>query len=187
MSPRPTPRGLDSGQDPAYRGVQGSLDLGDAIAVTQWNVVLELDTTDEDVIETLLDGIDGVGLVGSPTDWGTWQVTLTLDADTLIDAASRAVERVEAVGKVAVRALRALSTSDFDRRSIFDAELVFMDEATALLGVSRQRIHQLIASGALPARRLGRQVAIPRGAIARRVAMMKAAVDRGSSAELGVR
>jgi excisionase family DNA binding protein len=168
-----------------YRGVQGSLDLGSGIGVTQWNVVLELDTTDEDVIETLLDGIHGLGLVGSPTDWGTWQVTLTLEASTLVEAASQAVERVEAVGKVAVRSLRALSTIDFDSRSIFDADVVFMHEATELLGVSRQRIHQLIASGGLPARRFGRQVGIPRSAIDYRIKKMAAAGDDSAPGSAG--
>lgn len=45
-------------------------------------------------------------------------------------------------------------------------ELLRVDEAAAWLGVSRGLIYGLIASGDLPAVRLGRLVRIPRAALA---------------------
>ncbi len=81
-----------------------------------YNLSLKLGPYDEDVLDALLDRIEGHCLVGSKTEWGSGQVTLTVDAESLTSAVARAGALVESVGNTKVRSCEAMTTEDFDMR-----------------------------------------------------------------------
>ena len=115
----------------------------------------------ERLVDELADHHPAVGR----TDTGHIEVVITLPAETLRQAVVTALALVTDAAGVEV-----MTTAEFDRRLHLPEmpDLVSVGEAAELLGVSRQAVHQGIASGSLPARRVGKSHVLPRAAVDRR-------------------
>lgn len=97
---------------------------------------------------------------------GTLEVTVTLPAESLVQAVAAAVSVAESnVGPVV--GLSVLPEEVRDQREGWHTidELIPVGEAAAILDVSRQRVLQMIGEGKLPRRRIGREYALPRAAV----------------------
>lgn len=122
-----------------------------------YNVTVELDAElDEEARDNLVDYLVQAGLHPAlhTSGFGTDAVTVTVDdqpdgSDGLIDAAERAVDYVAFGTPTAhVRTVTALPTTLFDERAGLDAEppMLSVPQAADRLGVSEQRVRQLLAS-----------------------------------------
>lgn len=88
--------------------------------------------------------------VVSRTDWGTTEIIITVPATDLLQAVRTALGLFREATTV-----QAMPTATFDQRNGIDPipELVGATEAAKLLGVSRQRVAQMVQEGELPAGR----------------------------------
>jgi excisionase family DNA binding protein len=134
-------------------------------------VELELDTKPTAAAaEAALVAVEDFHPSASTSAAGLLEVTITLPAEGLRQAVAAALALVAPIAGV-VR-VQALPEAVRDAREGWDVldDLVSAPEAAEILGVSRQRILQLIGEGKLPGRRIGREYAIPRAAVAARSA-----------------
>lgn len=94
-------------------------------------------------------------------------VLLTLGADDVVQAATLGVAVIERATARTVTAVQVIPTEAWDARQGFVPipELIGATEAAALLGVSRQRVAQLVDEGKLPARRAGNALVFARGTV----------------------
>jgi excisionase family DNA binding protein len=123
----------------------------------------------EPIVEALKEYGAAVGL--SP--YSRLEVTLSVPADSLTQAATTAIALVEAqTNGRKVLAIEVMPTDEFDRRLGMQPipELVSVTEAAEILEITRQRVLQLVEAGQLPAERVGNAVVIPRLAVEMRAA-----------------
>lgn len=95
------------------------------------------------------------------------EVLLTVPAESVVQATALAVGAVErATGRTVIVA-QVMPTEVWDARQGFIPvpELIGATDAAALLGVSRQRIAQMVDEGKLPARRAGNTLVFARGTV----------------------
>ncbi len=94
-------------------------------------------------------------------------VLLTIGADDVIQATTLGVAVIERATARTVTAVHVMPTETWDARQGFVPipELIGATEAATLLGVSRQRIAQLVDEGKLPARRAGNALVFARGTV----------------------
>lgn len=134
-----------------------------------YNAIVEIATKakPEAVADDLMDGLEeyhpavGTSLLGRP------EVTITLPAESLRQALATALAVVEnAAGKPA-QSVEVMPTDDFDRRNGLEPmpELVSVTESAAMLGVSRQRVLQLVESSTIPAFKVGSTMVLQRAAV----------------------
>jgi excisionase family DNA binding protein len=92
-------------------------------------------------------------------------------ADNLRQTFTTAVAIVEAAAGAPALAVEVMSTDDLNRRNGIEPipELVSVTEASELLGVTLQRVLQLVDAGALASQRVGNAVVIPRAAVEKRL------------------
>ena len=94
-------------------------------------------------------------------------VLLTIGADDVVQAAALGVAVIERATARTVTAVQVIPTDVWDARQGFVPipELIGATEAATLLGVSRQRVAQLVDEGKLPARRAGNALVFARGTV----------------------
>ena len=82
-------------------------------------------------------------------------LTMTYEDYDLREAVAAALEDVEALGLVPYAAT-ALPTDEFDRRAGGDSEWLSVPQAAGALGISQQRVRQLLDEKKLDGRKVGR-------------------------------
>jgi excisionase family DNA binding protein len=142
--------------------------------VPHYNAIIELDQGASDqAAEHLIDTLAGHGYspAASTSAYGRLELVLTVPADTLRQAAATSLAIAESAAGVAAITLQVLPTEEFDRRNGLEPvpELVSVAEAAQVMGVSRQRVLQMVDEGKLPHHRIGekRTVVIARAAVER--------------------
>ena len=129
--------------------------------------VVEVESTSRDLSDSAIDHA-----MTALAEWhpsvgaslaGTLEATLTLPGEDLRQAVAAGVTAVTAAGLVPI----AVSAKVRDARVGWATppELASVSEAAAALEVTRQRVLQMIATGKLPATRVGNMWAIPRSAL----------------------
>lgn len=102
----------------------------------------------------------------SPSDHENVQATLTVEAASPAQALAAIEQAGVAAGLGEALAAQVVLASEWDVRSgtagESESDAVSVTEAAALLGVSRQRVHQLIGEQRIPATRIGHSYAIAR-------------------------
>lgn len=133
--------------------------------MTQFNVVLETTlkvTMSDEVVDEVMEGLaDHAGVIGR-NGRGRLELVMTVPAAGLRQAATTGLAVAEAAlgrhGEVA--SFEVMTTREYDARA--DAvevpevpELLSLSQTAELLGITRQAVHNRIATGALPAVRVG--------------------------------
>lgn len=116
--------------------------------------------------ERALEGLPGLSAVIADR-YGHPDVLVTISADSTIQATTLGVSTIEHATGRTVTAVAVTPTELWDARQGFVPlpELIGATEAAQLLGVSRQRIAQLVDEGKLPARRAGNALVFARGTV----------------------
>lgn len=133
---------------------------------THYAVDLELDTKPtEALVGRALDLLETYHPAASESPAGLLEVTVTVPADDLRQAVTTALAVAAPIGRVLV--VTAQPEEVRDGRQGWDVvdELVGASEAAEILGVSRQRVLQMVGEGKLPNRKVGREYALPRQAV----------------------
>lgn len=131
----------------------------------QFNVVLETTlkvTISGEVVDEVMDGLaDYSGVIGR-NDRGRLELVMTVPASGLRQAAVTGLAVAEAAlgGHGAVVSFEVMTTNEFDARTAAIEvpkmpELLSLSQTAELLGITRQAVHNRIATGALPAVRVG--------------------------------
>lgn len=137
--------------------------------MTSYTAQIELETSDTsgDALDELMSAFapwhPAIGL--SETGW--IEIAITLPADDIRQAGATATALVASATDIPVRSFTISTSEDFDARATSTAipDLVSVTEAAAVLGLSRQRVLQMLASHALRGRQVGSTWVIPRGAL----------------------
>lgn len=114
-----------------------------------YNAVVEVDRKDAADVDALMDQLEhhhpAVGI--SPRGW--LEARISLPAETLTQACTTATLIVEAATGAAAIACEVMTEDEFDAREGFEPvpDLLGVTEAAEILGVSRQRIDQLVHAG----------------------------------------
>lgn len=146
----------------------------------QFNVVLETTlkvTISGEVVDEVMDGLaDYSGAVGR-NERGRLELVITVPATGLRQAAATGLAVAEAAlrGHGGVASFAVMTTKEFDARAeAMEAprvpELLSLSQTAELLGITRQAVHNRIATGALPAVRVGATWAVV-AAVARQAAI----------------
>lgn len=123
----------------------------------EYNVTVELpgQPDPDDLAESLP---EDYGLALHRSDHGMVAITLTVRNGSVVEAIRAAVRYLRTLGLEAPYTVSALPTDEFDQRA--DAAALEGDltvpQAAAALGVSEQRIRQLLAANRLGGRKAGR-------------------------------
>ncbi len=130
--------------------------------------------------DPILDALTGYHPALAVSDHGHPEVIISLPADTLGQAVSTALAVIEHATGRSVLTVAALTSSEHDRRIGVEhlPDLVGVTEAAAILGVSRQRVLQLIDAGSLAHARAGNAVVIPRTAVIKRASASQGPAPR---------
>ena len=141
--------------------------------MTMYNATIELHAPADAVhgLE-LVDALSGYHPAAGASQRGRLEVTVSLPAETLRQACTTALAVVEAAAGVQALTVEVMPTAEHDERLGIEAlpEVVGVTEAAAILGVSRQRVLQLVEAGTLPHQRAGNAVVISRAAVLKRAA-----------------
>lgn len=140
--------------------------------MTEYTVTVELFAKAKpDLADALLDGLADFHPAVFPADSGQMAVTVSLPAENLRQACSAALAVVEAAAGRPALGVEALPSGVRDERDGVPPlpPLLSVGEAAEMLGVSKQRVVQLVDSGQMPAQRVGRAIVVPRAAVEQRV------------------
>lgn len=133
--------------------------------MTQFNVIVEISVpaTREHAVEWV-DALADYSPAVSSTTRGATEVVVTVPATTLRQAASTGWALF---AEAPVSTFTVMPTAEFDRRAddVDLPELVGATEAAQMLGVTRQRVQQMAAIGALPSVRVGKALVFPRATV----------------------
>lgn len=145
---------------------------------TDYNATIEVnhraDAVTADQVDQLMDTLAPYHATvgGSPRGW--LEVTLTVPAENLTQASTTALSVVQhamhQVGPTAAAiAAEVLTTEEFDKRAdmVPMPSLIGTAEAAEILGVSEQRVGQLVHAGQLSAAKVGRSLALSRTEVER--------------------
>lgn len=93
----------------------------------------------------------------SVSAYGNVTARITVPADTVGQAAGTATAVVEQITRADTIGLELFPEDEFDRRQGYEPvpELIGVGEAAAILGVSEQRVRQMIDEGKVAAHRIG--------------------------------
>ena len=135
---------------------------------TDYTVTVTLDTCEQDVLTALLDALLDLKAVGSTDPYGYVRARVTLRRPTSVHA----VDAVEA--RVHRASLNADQSAEYHVTSAAHLDEIEPDGerditvglACALLGVSRQRVHQMVVGGMIASRRLGRELVLAKRDVA---------------------
>jgi excisionase family DNA binding protein len=139
---------------------------------TEYNVTVELDTdADEDTLADLLFPLldEYSGAYHSAVD-GRPAVTLTIHQASVDQAIAEVLSSIHAVS-LTPWAVEALPTSEFDRRTgLVDVPLMLsVPQAAARLGISEQRVRQLLSGEKLIGEKVGRDWLVSAASVAERL------------------
>lgn len=138
----------------------------------EFNIVAELaERTDATKVDALVDALAGYHPAVGASDRGRFEVVITVLAESLRQASTTGLAILaHALPDREVVAYEVLSTKDFDERNGIEylPDVVGVSEAAEIMGVSRQRVLQLVEAGSLPHARAGKAVVIPRAAAVKR-------------------
>jgi excisionase family DNA binding protein len=125
-----------------------------------------------DLADALLEGLAEYHPAVTRSDRGRVEVVLTLPAESIPQAVRSGLAVLAGVCRLQVVALEVMDTAEWDARLGVEhlPELVGVTEASLILGVSRQRVLQLVNAGTLPSSKAGDAVVIPRSAVVKRAA-----------------
>jgi len=132
-----------------------------------FNVRVELASRAENQDEDLIDALVGYSPAVSRSPRGWVEINFSCPAQDLRQAISTGLALVAAATGHPVVVLEAMSTAEFDARIGFEPvpDLLSVTEAADLLGISRQRVLQMIDEGKLPGTLIGKSNVIPRAAV----------------------
>lgn len=137
----------------------------------------------EDLVEDLVDYSPAAGV--SARGWV--DLRISVPATSLAQATRTALATVEAsiaMSGVQVVALQVMTEDEFNAREGFEPvpELIGATEASALLGVSRQRVAQMAHEGKLPGQTIGKSLVFPRAAVVAAAAKLYPKAGAGDKA-----
>jgi excisionase family DNA binding protein len=120
-----------------------------------------------DAFDDIMDALSGFHAAVSVSPRGWLTATVTLPADSLAQATTTAAALVERAADAAALAAQVMTTREHDARQGWEPvpELLSVSEAADKLGVSRQAVLDRIKRHTLPASKIGRDYAIPAGAV----------------------
>ncbi len=148
---------------------------------TEWVATIELDepAASLDRIDGLMDALAPWDVSVSTSVAGRTALTISMPGSTLAQASRTALAVVAECG-VPI-GMHVMTEADRDTRLEWEAvpDLVSIAEAAHMLGVSRQRVDQMIASGKLPTHRVGGVRVLPRAAVGRAAPIGKEHQPRG--------
>lgn len=130
---------------------------------------------DPDFADTILDDLATCSPAISISERGWLEITITLPAESLVDATSSALTYIRMAtargdGKAQYPAVsvNVTTTEEYDKRNGLDVQmpdLVSVTEAAEILGVSRQAVLDRIGRHTLPATKVGREYVIRRASL----------------------
>jgi excisionase family DNA binding protein len=122
-----------------------------------------------EVGEAIVDAFASLGGVAGVSDHGNADVMASVRAPTMTEATIAVLEIAEKAGVGRVVCLQVMPAHEWAARQGFlsrgEPEVISVTEVAGILGVSRQRVHQLIASGRIPSHRVGHSHVIERSDI----------------------
>ncbi|MCL2422966.1 MAG: helix-turn-helix domain-containing protein [Micrococcales bacterium] len=122
----------------------------------EYTARVELASRDVDgCVDPLMDAMEGYAPSVSTTPADTAQVTVTVVATSVRQAASQALALAEAAGVGAVTGIEVLPADEYDRRPWAIPELLSVTQAAATLGVTRQAVLGRLERGTLRGRLVG--------------------------------
>lgn len=126
----------------------------------------------EDAADVLITALEGYSPATSRSLLGRLEVIISVPAESLRQAVTTALALVETAAARPALSVEVLLTDDFDRLNGLEPvpQLVSVTEAAGILGVSRQRVHELVETGMLPAQKVGNAVVLHRAAVEARAA-----------------
>ena len=136
--------------------------------VTEYTVRVELQApADPDRLDAIVSDLAEYHAAASRSLLGRAEVTISLPAETLRQAASTAVSVVESATGASAVAVDVATSADFDKVLGLDPvpELLSVTQVAERLGVSRQAVLQRLTAGTLPGTRVGEAWAVPAGAV----------------------
>lgn len=131
--------------------------------------VIDINTDRKATLEAIEAAVDDLAqwhVAAGETPWRTLGLTVTIAAESIGQAVETALRVCAAHGTpVSVSAVRE---DDRDARlgAIVLPELLSVTQAATALGVTRQRVLQMITDGKLPAQRVGNGWVVPASAVA---------------------
>lgn len=123
---------------------------------------------DGDLADKIFDDLAACSPAISISERGWLEITITLPAESLIDATATALKVVNVATKSDPVSIAVTTTDEFDRRVGLVPrvpDLVSVTEAAEILGVSRQAVMDRINRKTLQARKVGREYVIHRAAL----------------------
>lgn len=98
---------------------------------------------------------------------GLLTVAVSFPASSLDQAATTALAVAQLAAQATPRRLEVMTEEEFNARQGFEAlpDLIGATEAARLLGVTRQRVQQLVDTGKLPAQLIGRSLVLSRATV----------------------
>jgi excisionase family DNA binding protein len=146
--------------------------MGNAI---EYNATVELKTRvkhSESAADLLVDRLKDFHAAAGASPFGRLEVTITLVAESMQQAAATALALVDQASDRPILTLEIMPTTEYDRRvGVAELpELVSVREAADILGITRQRVLQLVDAELLPASRVGNAVVMQRQVVEERAA-----------------
>lgn len=131
---------------------------------------------DPDFADTILDDLATCSPTISISERGWLEITLTLPAESLVDATTSALTYVKmataqgnAKPQYPAVSISVTTTEEYDKRNGIDIpmpDLISVTEAAEILDVSRQAVLDRISRHTLPAVKVGREYVIRRASLA---------------------
>lgn len=120
-------------------------------------------------LDDAMDALDGYHPAIGAAPGKQWDVTITLPAETLRQAATTAIAVLEQQLAGEVTVIEVMTTATFDIRHGLEPvpDLVSVTEAAAELGISRQAVVKRLEAGTMPGTKVGATWVIPQGALRR--------------------
>jgi len=129
----------------------------------EYNIRLEyqLAPTEENG-NLLVSALEEFSPAAGPTDAGTMDVWITVQASDARQAAATGLALTRQAADAPLIGFEVLSTAEFDRRQWVTPlpELVGSDEAAEMLRMSRQAVVKKFTAGGLPGRRVGERTIV---------------------------
>lgn len=132
-----------------------------------YNAHVEVDRRDDYDVDQVMEQLQAFHPAVGTSRRGYADAQISLPGETLAGATAAAVAVVEAAYDAPAVAAVVMTEAEFDARQGWEPvpDLVGVTEVAQLLGVSRQRVLQMIAEKKLPAEKVGREYVIPRTAV----------------------
>lgn len=142
------------------------------MSLIEYNVTVELDT--DQPAESFADSLPDVhSMVLHVSEWGRPALTMTL-VGSLAGAIATGLSIVQQVVDVSPYSVEALPTEEFDRRTdvIAQPAMLSVPQAADMLGISEQRVRQLVTAGRLVGSKTGREWLVTLASVQDRIARL---------------